>query len=418
MTMPFPTPSRPYDELAAPRLDAAPPLPFAPHGEPGGPDLGFPIPAPAKLTGARSVTLGVVIFAILGGLFTLRWLTVRHAQAALAADTVQTSVAIARVQVVSPIVVTSDKALSLPGSVQPLEETVVYPRANGYIRKWYVDLGDKVHEGDLLADIDTPDVDQQLAQARAQLAQAEAGLAQAKANANFSKANLERYQQLLPAGLASQQDFDKAKAQADLDVASIGVADATINSQRANAQYLSQVKSFGHITSPFSGTVTLRTVERGALVTAGTGSPLFKISAMDPVRVYVQVPQDVAPSVRVDLGAVVTIREFPTRKFEGRIAHAAGSLDSATRTMLTEVRVPNPKGEILTGMYAQVSLTLPTPHKVLSIPSTALIGNDAGGLRVAVVDTTSHVHLVPVVVERDTGSTIELSGGLAAGTGW
>jgi RND family efflux transporter MFP subunit len=296
--------------------------------------------------------------------------------------------------------------------VQPLEETVVYPRASGYVRKWVVDLGDKVREGDLLAEIDTPDLDQQLAQARAQLAQVEAGLAQAKANANFSKQSLERYQQLLPQGLASQQDFDKAKSQADVDQASIGVADATINSQRANVQYLTQLKSFARVTAPFPGTVTLRSVERGTLVTAGTATPLFKITAMDPVRVYVQVPQDVAPSVRVELGAIVTVREFPNRRFEGKIAHAAGALDPATRTMLTEVRVANPKNEILTGMYAQVALTLPTPHKVLSIPATSLI-NGAGGLRVAVVDEMSQVHFAPVVVERDTGSTIEISSGLA-----
>ena len=289
----------------------------------------------------------------------------------------------------------------------------MYPRASGYVHKWHVDLGDKVQEGDLLAEIDTPDLDQQLTQARAQLAQAEAGLAQAKANANFSKQNLERYQQLLPQGLASQQDFDKAKSQADVDQASIGVADATINSQRANVQYLSQLKSFARVTAPFAGTVTLRSIERGTLVTAGTATPLFKITAMDPVRVYVQVPQDVAPSVRVDLGAIVTVREFPNRKFAGRIAHAAGALDPATRTMLTEVRVANPTNEILTGMYAQVALTLPTPHRVLSIPATSLI-NGARGLQVAVVDELSRLHFVPVVVERDTGSTIEISSGLSA----
>jgi membrane fusion protein (multidrug efflux system) len=421
MTVPLRVPPQ-HHEIPAPPRDGLtpmpPPAPHAgapdPHASHGGPDLGFVVPPPAQLTRTRAFAMGAVALVVLGGAFVLRWLPMRHAHEALAAETKEGGVAIARVQIVSPVVISSDKAISLPGSVQPLEETVVYPRASGYIRKWYFDLGDKVREGDVLAEIDTPDLDQQQAQARAQLAQAEAGLEQARANARFSKENLERYRQLLPAGLASQQDFDKAKAQAELDQASIGVADATIGSQRANLQYLGQLKIFAKVTAPFAGTVTLRSIERGMLMTAGTATPLFRISAMDPVRVFVQVPQDVAPSVRVDLTAGVTIREFPDSKFEGKIAHAAGSLDPTTRTMMTEVRVPNPKGEILTGMYAQVSLTLPTPHKVLSVPGTALL-NGAGGLRVAVVDATGHVHLAPVIVERDTGPNIEISSGLAPG---
>jgi RND family efflux transporter MFP subunit len=317
-----------------------------------------------------------------------------------------------RVQVVAPTVVSSDRALSLPGSVQALEETTLYPRANGYVRKWHVDLGDRVAEGDLLAEIDTPEIDQQLLQARAQLAQADAGIVQARANARFSKDSLERYRQLLPAGLASQADFDKAKAQADVDEASITVAQANAGAQQANIQMLSQLKAFGRVTAPFAGTVTSRTIERGTLVTAGNATPLFKVAATDPVRVFVQVPQDVAPSVRVGITAGVSVREFPGRVFEGKVSRSAGALDPATRTMLTEVRVPNPKGEILAGMYAQVAISLPTPHRILSVPATALL-NDAGGLRVALVDATAHVHLTPVVMERDTGPTVELSSGLA-----
>jgi RND family efflux transporter MFP subunit len=412
MTAPLRAPQLHHDEILPPPRDGLTPMPPSPPGHPGG-ELGFVVPPPAQLSRTRALAIGAGIVAVLGAAFVIRWLPSRHAQEALASDTKDMGVAVPRVQLVSPTVVSSDKALTLPGSVQPLEETLVYPRASGYIRKWYVDFGDKVKEGDLLAEIDTPDLDQQIAQARAQLAQAEAGLEQAKANAVFSRTNLERYQQLLPAGLASQQDFDKAKAQADVDRATVAVSDATIGSQRANLQYLTQLKSFARVTAPFAGTVTVRSIERGQLVTSGTATPLFKVTATDPVRVFVQVPQDVAPSVRTDLGAIVTVREYPEHKFEGKIAHAAGSLDPTTRTMMTEVRVPNPKGELLTGMYAQVALSLPTPHKVLSVPATALL-NDAKGLRVAVVDATSHVHLVPVVEERDTGPLIEISSGLGA----
>jgi RND family efflux transporter MFP subunit len=376
-------------------------------------DLDFELPPPAQITKARALGLAAAAALVLGALFLVRWIPKHQARLALEAETKGAEVVTPRVQVVAPVVVGSDRSLALPGSVQPLEETVVYPRANGYVRKWYVDLGDKVAEGDVLADIDTPDLDQQIAQARAQLAQAEAALLQAKANARFSKENLERYRQLTPAGLASQQDLDKQRAQAEVDQAGIGVAEANIGAQRANAQLLAQLKSFARVTAPFGGRITARNIERGTLVSAGTATPLFKIAATDPVRVFVQVPQDVAPSVRLDTPAVVSIREFPGRSFAGKVAHAAGALDSATRTMMTEIRLANPDGQLLTGMYAQVALTLPMPHRVLSLPASALL-NDANGLRVAIVDRDDCIHLVKVVIEHDTGPTIELSSGVAA----
>jgi membrane fusion protein, multidrug efflux system len=388
---------------------SAPPAP--PHEPHPAGDLGFELPPPAHVTPARAFAFVGLVLTVLAAAFFLRWLPARHARQGLEADSKTQETALPRVQVVAPVVVSSERAISLPGSVQPLEETVVYPRASGYIRNWSVDLGDKVKEGDLLAEIDTPDLDQQIAQARAQLAQADAGLLQARANAEFSKANYDRYKELQPAGLASQQDLEKAKAQAGVDQATIGVAQATINAQHANLQYLGQLKTFARVVAPFAGTVTLRTVERGTLVSSGTATPLFRITAMDPVRVFVQVPQDVAAGIHIDVPGNVTIREFPGRVFAGHVAHSEGALDAATRTMMTEVRVPNPKGEILTGMYAQVALTLPAPHRVLSVPATALL-SDAAGLRVALVDAGNHIRLVRVVVERDTGTTIELSSGL------
>jgi RND family efflux transporter MFP subunit len=383
-----------------------PPTHVEQHGE-----ADFEVPPPAQITKPRAVAFLALALSVLGVAFLARWLPSRHARQALETETHGQETATPRVQVVAPTVVSSDRAITLPGSVQPLEETVVYPRASGYVKRWLVDLGDHVKEGDLLAEIDTPDLDQQIAQARALLAQADATLLSARANARFSKDNLARYQKLVPQGLASQQDLDKAVAQADVDQASIGVAEATIGSQRANLQYLGQLKTFAKVLAPFAGTITLRNIERGALVTAGTNSPLFRLTATDPVRVYVQIPQDVAPSVRSELAANVTIREYPGRTFAGVIARSAGSLDATTRTMTTEVRVPNPKGELLTGMYAHVSLTLPTPHRVLAIPSTALL-TDAGGVRVAVVGPGDHIHLVTVVVERDTGPTVEISTGI------
>jgi RND family efflux transporter MFP subunit len=295
--------------------------------------------------------------------------------------------------------------------VRALEETVVYPRASGYVRKWYFDIGDKVKEGDLLAEIDTPEIEQQIEQARAQLSQAEAGRVLARPNAAFSKQNLQRYKKLAPSGVASQEEFEKTSAQADVDEANVTVANANVEAQRANVKRLLQLKSFNRVTAPFSGTITERNVGRGALVTAGNASPLFRLSAVDPARVFVQVPQDVAPSVTVGATALVKVREFPGRDFTGELAHSAGALDMATRTMTIEVRVANPKGELLAGMYAEVSLSLPTPHRVFTVPATAL-HNDANGLRVAVVGGDSRIRWVPVVIERDTGPTIEIATGL------
>lgn len=380
------------------------------HDPNGKDDLGFAMPEPARVSRTRALLVALAIALVLAALFFVRWLPSHRARAALEAETKTRASAIPRVEVITPKVIASDRALSLPGTVSAVEETIVYARTSGYVRKWNVDLGDVVKEDQVLAELETPELDRQISQARAQLAQTEAGVVQAKANASFSQQNLVRQQQLKEQGLASQSELDKAKAQADVDAAGVTVATANVSAQRANVQRLIQVQEFAKVAAPFGGRVTTRMVERGALVNEGQ-TPLFKISATDPVRVFIQVPQDLAPSVHIGVGAKVKLREFPTRDFDGTVARAAGALDQQTRTMLTEVRVPNPKGELLSGMYAQVSLTLPTPHRVLEVPATAVL-SDATGLRVAAVRSDNHVQLVPVTIERDNGPTIEIASGL------
>jgi RND family efflux transporter MFP subunit len=377
----------------------------------GAHELGFDLPPPATLSRGRAFALGVVGIAVLAAAFAFGYVPRRHEQDALSESTVAASKATLRVAVVTPKVGSSDRALSLPGSVQPLEETVLYARASGYVRKWYVDIGDKVKEGQLLAEIETPELDQELQQARAQLTQAQASLVQAKANRELSLANLQRYKSLGPSGVVSQAEVDQRQAQAQVDEAAVNVAQAAIAAQDASIRRLVQLQSFARVTAPFAGTITQRTVENGALVTAGNGQPLYKVAAMDPARVFVQVPQDVAPGVRPDVAAVVTVREYPGRRFEGKVARSAGELDPMTRTMNTEVRAPNGDGALIAGMYAEVALTLPSPHRVFELPASALM-TDASGQRVAVVDADSKVHLVPVSIERDTGATIEIASGL------
>jgi membrane fusion protein, multidrug efflux system len=375
-------------------------------------DLGFSLPEEAKLSRTRAVAIGVIGVLVLGGAFLFGWLPRRHAQKELAAETKSGENTRLRVEVITPKLASSDRALLLPGNVQPLEETTLYARATGYVRKWNADIGDKVKEGDVLAEIDTPELDSQIEEAKAQLARAEAGVVQAKANLTFSKQTLERAQNMAQQGVASTQELDQRRTEAQVGEANVTVAAAAVDAQRSNLHRLQQTKAFAHVVAPFSGTVTQRTVERGALVTAGNGAnPLYKVSATDPVRVFVQVPQDVAPTVRVDLPAQVTVREFAGRSFDGKVARAAGALDPTTRTMTTEVRVPNPKNELLGGMYAQVALTLPTPHRVYELPATAVL-NDMNGIRVAIVTPDNTLHLVKVVVERDTGPTVQIATGL------
>jgi RND family efflux transporter MFP subunit len=375
-------------------------------------DLGFALPPPAAIGKTRMLAIGVLLATVVGGAFALAWFPRQRAHRALVDRThAGDEHAKPRVQVVTPKATASDHALSLPATVDALEETIVTSRADGYVKRWLVDLGDKVTEGQLLCEIDTPELEQQLAAARAQLAQDEAQVAQAKANRELSKANLARYTDLGGKQLVSSADLDQRKAQAAVDEANVTAAEAAVAAQLATIRRLAQEASYAKVLAPFAGTVVARTVERGAYVTASGASALFRIAATDPVRVFVQVPQDLAPTVKLDSAAQVTVREYAGKVFAGRVTRTAGALDPASRTMTTEVRVPNSSGELMPGMYAQVALTLAGPHRVVELPATALY-NDAKGVRVAVVDAGDVVRFVPVMIERDTGATIQIASGL------
>lgn len=374
-------------------------------------DLGFDLPEPAKPSRGRVVLVAVVLASVLGGAFVFGALPKRRARLALEAKgSGAVATGLPRVDVVSPKVLKSDQAMVLPGTVRPLEEAILRPRANGYVRSRFVDLGDKVAAGAPLVEIDTPELDQQLAQARAQLAQASAALAQAKASRDLAHTSLTRYEKLTRAGASSQEELDKVQSAAAVADSNIAFAQASLDAQGANVQRLTQEKAFARVTAPFAGTIVSRSVDKGALVSAS--SELFKLATVDPVRVLVEVPQGAAPSVQADVAAVVTVREFPDRRFEGKVARFAGALNPASRTMTTDVRVPNPKGELLAGMYARVEITLPTPHEVLEIPATALVSG-AQGNRVAVVDEGGAVHFKPITIERDTGATLLVTTGLS-----
>jgi RND family efflux transporter MFP subunit len=316
------------------------------------------------------------------------------------------------VDVIRPKQAQSTRPIALPASLQPLAETVLYSRANGYVQRFDAEMGERVREGQVLATIQTPELDQQLEQTRAQLLQVEATRGQAEAQRDYAKTSLERLERLRPAGVASQQELDQKAAEAKVSEANVVAAAASVEVSRADVRRLVQLKSFARVTAPFSGIVTQRNIERGALVTAGNSTPLFKLSATDPMRAFVQVPQDLAVSVRAGTAAQVRLREYPDRVFQGTVAHVAGALDPATRTMTTEIRLANPKNELLAGMYAEASLLLAVSRSIYEIPATALF-NDAQGLRVASVDAQNTIRFKHIVLERDTGATLQVASGLS-----
>jgi RND family efflux transporter MFP subunit len=369
------------------------------------------LPSPARVSRATGVTAAVAAVVVLAGAFAAGYLPRRQARAAVDERALAAAGERPRVEVLTPKAGASTRAMQLPATVTPLQETVVFSRANGYVRRWLFDIGDNVKDGELLAELDTPELDQQLEQGRAQLVQAQAAVLQAKANGEFSKITYDRYKPLTAQGLTSPQDLDQRRSAAAVDEANIRVAEANVAAQNANVLRLVQMKGFARVTAPFAGKITARMIEIGALVTAGNASPLFKLATLDPMRVFVEVPQDIAPSVQPGQTASIAVREYPARAFTGTITRSAGELDPVTRTMNTEVRVPNRDGALIPGMYAQMSLTLPYAHHVFEVPATAVI-NDANGMRVAVVGADDTVHLIPIEVERDTGSSFEISRGL------
>jgi RND family efflux transporter MFP subunit len=350
-------------------------------------------------------------------LFLAGYLPRRSARTKLAADTAAAQRMLPRVAVVNAKAMPPQRTLTLPGNLVADQQTLVYARATGYIGRWLVDIGDHVRAGELLAEIETPDLDQQLAQARATLKLKRATLAQAEANRRYADVTAARVHVLAVQNLLSKQDDDQAQAQLLVWEANVGAARADVQATEANVRQLEQLVAFGRVVAPFDGTITQRNIDVGTLVNAGAGSvpqALFALQATNPLRVFVQVPQPFVPSVRVGQEAGVAVRQYPGRVFEGRVTRTAGALDQITRTLNTEVQVPNESGELFAGMYADVTLSVALSHAPVRVPSSALI-EDARGVHVAVVDQTGQVHLVAVQPGPDTGSQTDVVAGLSGG---
>jgi len=372
-------------------------------------ELGFDLPEPKQLSTKRAVVIAASLGAVLAGAGLFGLFPKLRAKEALADNLAALASSVPRVEVVTPASGTNARSLKLPGSVRAREETIVYPRANGYVRSWKVDIGDKVEEGQLLAEIDTPELDQELDEARAELEKSKASLAQAEVGLAYAGVNLRRSEGLVKEGIAPAQELDDRRAQNQIGEANVSVGKAAVSASQAKLRQLSQLKSYSRIAAPFAGTVSARSIERGSLVSPST--PLFKIAATDSLRVYVSVPQNLAPYVAKDTKARVRVREFPGRIFDALVARTSGTLDPTSRTLNTEVSVPNPKGELLAGMYADVELDVGATRPFIEIPATAL-SNDAAGLRVAIVDQDSKIRYRPITIERDAGATIVVASGL------
>jgi RND family efflux transporter MFP subunit len=361
------------------------------------------------------IGLTIVGVAGLAGLFLLGWIPHVRQEADLTAEAEKIGSALPRVVVVHPRQSTAVFTALLPGDVQALEETTVFPRISGYLKHWLVDIGDEVTDGQLLAEIDAPEVNQELRQARAALGQLRAKLLTAEANFQLAETTFRRYETLLSTKAISHQEYDERRATSVTAHSTVEAAKADVAAGEANVQRLVELQSFSNVFAPFAGTITARSVQLGHLVTSGnsTAQSLFRLAKTDPVRVFVNVPQMYAPGVKAGLTAELMVREMPSRKFIGRVTRTARAIDPTTRTLLTEIQVPNPDHALLTGSYVQVQMNVARENPPMLVPAGALVFN-ATGTSVAVLDEMRHIHFQPVEVEGDFGADIGVSGGLTA----
>ncbi len=347
---------------------------------------------PVRLTRILQIVVVLVIIGLIVG-FVPRWIHRHNLTAEVQADSVPT------VNLISPAASKSDLGTPLPAEVQAFVQASIHARASGYLKKWYVDIGEIVTNGQLLAEIETPELDQQLAQAKAQLDQA-------NANLSLAKTTSDRWTDLLKTSSVSEQETVEKTADYTLKQADVEAA-------KANVQRLEDLKNFDRITAPFDGTVTLRNTDIGQLITADSGPELFRVAQVNPLRVYVRVPQQYVHAIAPGQKAEMTFQELPGRIFDATVTRTAGAVDPTSRTLQVELQVPNPRGEILAGSYAQVRFNEATTANVLTLSDNALIFR-AQGMQVALVGSDNKVQLRSITLGRDFGNTVEVLAGLNA----
>src|ERR1700693_6229382 len=342
---------------------------------------------------ALSIALIAVVALLVSGIWS-------RIKARTALNKVTDQSAITAVSVVSPKATAPADEIVLPGNVQPYISSPIYARTNGYLKKWYFDIGAHVKQGELLALIETPEVDQQLQQAHS-------NLLTAQANLELSSITKARYQGLLKSNAVSQQDVDNA-------VGTYNANNAIVEADKAAVQQYSALVSFEKVYAPFDGVITARNTDIGDLINSGSSSTvktdLFHIAQPGTLRVYVNVPEEYSRGVKVGMTADLRLAEFPDRKFQGKVVRTADSINMTTRTLLIEVDVDNPTGTLLTGSYAEVHLAVPTQASTFLLPVNTLLFRSEG-LRVGIVKD-GKVVLSAVTPGHDFGSQIEIVSGL------
>ena len=323
----------------------------------------------------------------------------RKANAQLSQET--RDLAIPTVSVIHPKASAPQQEIVIPGDMQPYTDAPIFARTSGYLKKWNADMGANVKAGQLLAEIDSPEVDQQLQSARADLATAQANL-------NLAETTATRYKDLLKTDSVAQQDVDNANGNFE-------ARRTTVESAQSNVKRLQDLQSFEKVYAPFDGVITARNTDIGQLIdsgsSGGTSRELFHIAAMNPLRVYINVPQFDSPEIRPGLRAELVLTEFPGRRFQGTVVRSSGAIDNTTRTLLTEVDVDNSARLLKPGGYVEVHLKLPSPVNTFTLPVNATIFKSAG-LQVAVVKNGKTISLVPITPGRDLGTEIEVVAGL------
>jgi len=395
-----------------------------------------PVPQTAARPRPRTARRGLLVFfaligvlvaaAVIGGIVPR--LTRRKALLAAAeSQTGQRPI----VEVVTARAAPDRFTLDLPGDMQALVDSPIFARVDGYLRTRLADYGDRVKAGQLLAEIDTPELDQQIRQARAAVSQSQSALNEGKADLDLSKANLnmarltvERWRRLAKGGVVARQeadqkeaDFAVTEAQVAKAQASISTTQETVRANEANLHRLEEMKAFARITAPFDGVITARNVDIGTLVNSGNGGAareLFHIAQIQVLRIFVNVPQTNVASIRPGQAAELRVQELPGQVFSAKVTRIANALDAGSRAMLTVLEVPNPLGVLMPGMYAQVRFSTGRAEAAVIVPGDTLILGRQGP-RVAVVAPDHRIHLRPIRIGQDSGSEIEVVSGLSAG---
>ncbi|MEO8593198.1 MAG: efflux RND transporter periplasmic adaptor subunit [Candidatus Solibacter sp.] len=370
-----------------------------------------------------ALTLAVVIVVA----FFVGYLPRQRREAVLAAETKESGVTLPVVNV-SPVRRSPDSSrLVLPGNIQAVTEAPIMARATGYIKKRYVDIGDRVKAGQVVAEVEAPELDQQMLQATAAIEQAkssvqqaEAAIQQGTANENLARLTAGRIANLLSRGVVSKQDNDNAQAQYAAQQANVqaltkaaAASRSNVAAAEANLARLTQIKTYQTVRAPFEGVITLRNVDTGALVNEGS-TLLFRVAQTGSMRAYINIPQADAESAKPGQRAEISIAELPGRKFNGVVTRTSNALDPTTRTLLTEVQVPNPNGMLMPGMFAQVDLTMPRKYPPLLISGDTLVIR-SDGPQVAVVSAEGIVHFTRISLGRDFGDRLEVLSGLEEG---